>query len=257
MHFCFKNKRALLFLLSLISFYSSLMAHSLTCPNEHIYHQLVNSSHALEPDYFPSNLVIPKVTFQSPGNIEKNYMEATAAKALEEMFADARQDNIHLVAISGYRSYSRQATLYQNAIRTYGIFQTGTAKPGYSEHQTGLAMDVNSISQSFQYTKESEWLEENAHHYGYIIRYPKDKTDITGYIYEPWHLRYVGVELATYCATNKLTLEEISSCCLSDSSSKPKKTTLSSILSKKSFTSKIKYLMDLIKKRPYLNRPAF
>lgn len=74
-------------------------------------------------------------------------------------------------------------------------------------------MDLNSVSQSFEYTAEGQWLKNNAHFYGYIIRYPKNKTEITGYIYEPWHVRYVGKELAAYCYTNDLTLEEVMSCC--------------------------------------------
>jgi len=183
------------------------------CPNNNPYHILVNKTHSLSPNYIPSNLVIPNVTFQSPGNIQKNYMEATAAKALEEMFVAAKAQGIRLVAISGYRNYNRQSVLYKNAIATYGVNQMSSAKPGHSEHQTGLAMDLNSIYQSFQYTKESKWLAQNAHLYGYIIRYPQNKTDITGYIYEPWHIRYVGPELATYCYTHNLTLEELTSCC--------------------------------------------
>lgn len=183
------------------------------CPNENPYHLLVNKQYPLSAHYIPEDLVIPRVTFQSPGNLQKNYMEATAAAALETMFLDARAQGIQLVAVSGYRSYSRQSTLYRNAIAHYGPSQKGTARPGESEHQTGLAMDINSISQSFKYTKEGRWLAQNAHHYGYIIRYPENKTAVTGYIYEPWHIRYVGKELATYCYTHHLTLEEVTHCC--------------------------------------------
>lgn len=184
-----------------------------TCPNKNPYHILVNKTHPISKDYVPQNLVKPKVTFETPGNLQKNYMEKTAAKALEEMFAAAKADHIKLVAVSGYRSYSRQTTLYNRAVATLGKDQNGTAKPGESEHQTGLAMDLNSVSQSFEYTAEGQWLKNNAHLYGYIIRYPKNKTEITGYIYEPWHVRYVGKELAAYCYTNNLTLEEVMSCC--------------------------------------------
>ena len=102
------------------------------CPSNNPYHILVNKQNSLSSSYKPSNLVIPNVTFQTPGNIEKNYMEATAAKALEELFAAAKAQNIRLVAISGYRSYTRQATLYKNAVSTYGKTQMGTAKPGQS-----------------------------------------------------------------------------------------------------------------------------
>lgn len=183
------------------------------CPLDNPYHILINKDHHLSANYKPSNLVIPKVTFQTPGNIEKNYMEATAASALEKMFEAAKADHIRLVAVSGYRSYSRQSVLYNNAVRAYGINQKGTAKPGESEHQTGLAMDLNSVSQSFANTKEGQWVAKNAHLYGFIIRYPQNKTNVTGYIYEPWHVRYVGTELATYCYQNNLTLEELETCC--------------------------------------------
>lgn len=183
------------------------------CPSNNPYHMLINKEHSLPATYKPSNLVMPKVTFQTPGNIEKNYMEATAAAALEKMFAAAKADGMRLVAASGYRSYSRQTTLYNNAIKLYGKNQRSSAKPGESEHQSGLAMDLNSISQAFAYTKEGQWVAKNAHLYGFIVRYPKDKTHITGYIYEPWHIRYVGTELATYCYQNNLTLEEVESCC--------------------------------------------
>lgn len=183
------------------------------CPRQNPYHLLVNRQHPISPDYQPSQLVIPQVTFQSPGNLEKNYMEKEAAHALETMFAAAHSQGIRLVAISGYRSYTRQSVLYRNAVAASGIGQKGTAKPGQSEHQTGLAMDVNSISQAFQYTKEGKWLAEHAHLYGFIIRYPKGKTAVTGYMYEPWHIRYVGTELAKQCFTSGLTLEEITNCC--------------------------------------------
>ena len=186
------------------------------CGINNPYHLLINQEHPLAPDYKPSNLVIPKVTFETPGNIEKNYMESTAAAALEQLFEAAKAENIRLVAISGYRSYSRQNTLYNTAVRRYGSSQQGTAKAGASEHQSGLAMDLNSLYQSFGNTKEGKWLAQNAHHYGFIIRYPKNKTAITGYIYEPWHIRYVGTELATYCYENDLTLEEIDVCCEKD-----------------------------------------
>ena len=186
------------------------------CGINNPYHVLINQEHPLTPDYKPSNLVIPNVTFETSGNIEKNYMESTAAAALEQLFEAANAENIRLVAISGYRSYSRQRVLYNTAVRRYGSSQQGTAKAGASEHQSGLAMDLNSLYQSFGNTKEGKWLAQNAHHYGFIIRYPKNKTAITGYIYEPWHIRYVGTELAAYCYKNNLTLEEIKVCCEKD-----------------------------------------
>ena len=210
------------YILSFILLIGTINIHGATIPQlekcglNNPYHLLINKDHPLSPDYKPNNLVIPNVKFQTPGNIEKNYMEATAAAALEKMFEAAKADNIRLVAISGYRSYARQTTLYNNAVRTYGKNQRSSAKAGESEHQSGLAMDLNSLYQSFGNTKEGKWLAQNAHLYGFIIRYPKGKTDVTGYIYEPWHVRYVGTELATYCYTNNLALEEIEFCCKKD-----------------------------------------
>lgn len=192
---------------------STLTGNLIKCNKNNPYHILVNEQHQLSKDYVPSNLVIPNVKFSSSGNIEKNHMEATAGKALENMFNGAKKEGITLVAVSGYRGYERQSALYNNAVRQYGVSQKGSAKPNASEHRTGLAMDINSVDQSFADTKEGKWLASNAHKYGYIIRYPKGKTSITGYIYEPWHVRYVGVELATYCHQNNKTLEELDFCC--------------------------------------------
>ncbi|WP_054743537.1 M15 family metallopeptidase [Cellulosilyticum ruminicola] len=186
------------------------------CLGNNPYHILVNKQVGLSKDYKPSNLIMPKVKFLNPGNIEKNYMEYHAAKALEKMFNEANKEGVKLVAVSGYRSYSRQQQLYENAVALRGVNQKGTAKPGESEHQTGLAMDINDINQKFENTKEGKWLAKNAHKYGFIIRYPKGKEKITGYIYEPWHIRYVGNELATYCYENKLTLEEVEHCCIKE-----------------------------------------
>ena len=183
------------------------------------YYIVVNKQNAVGQDYKPDNLVIPNVKFAEAGVLEKKHMEATAARNLELLFKAAAKDNIHLVAVSGYRSYNRQKTLYNNYVKQYGQAATDrfSAKPGHSEHQTGLAMDVSSKSVSYQLvqkfaeTKEGQWLAKHAHEYGFIIRYPKDKEHITGYMYEPWHIRYVGKELATYLYTNHLTMEEMDS----------------------------------------------
>ncbi len=206
------------------SFSLGLMAQQMvdTCPNHNVYHQVVNKERSLVADYKPSNLIIPNVWVLQSGNIEKNHMEKTAALHLEELFKGAAEENINLVAISGYRSYNRQSALYNQYIRQYGKKYTDTvsAQPGKSEHQTGLAMDVSaksvgySLSTQFGKTKEGIWLAQNAHNYGFIIRYPKGKEKITGYSYEPWHIRYVGQELAQSIYTQGLTLEEVENCCL-------------------------------------------
>lgn len=177
------------------------------------YHILINKENLLSEDYVPNNLTLPNVKYLDKNKV---LMEETAAKALENMFNDAYKQNINLIAISGYRSYDRQVNIYNNNLKKYGEEYTNkvSAKPGTSEHQTGLVIDVSSLSnnynlnESFSNTPEGIWLMNNSHKYGFIIRYPKDKQDITGYIYEPWHIRYVGKDLSTYIYINNLTLEE-------------------------------------------------
>lgn len=178
---------------------------------------LVNKELPLLPkDFVPEDLVVPNVLFSIKYFDEKKQMRSEAAKALEELFQGATQDNMTLYAISGYRSYLRQYDIFTSNIRKQGLEHTKqySATPGYSEHQTGLSIDVsaksanNRLDSSFAETLEGKWLAENAYLYGYIIRYPDGKSDITGYAYEPWHIRYVGKPLATYLYENDLTLEE-------------------------------------------------
>lgn len=181
------------------------------------FHILVNKKNPVGEQYKPDNLVIPNVKFSEAGVLEKKHMNYTAAYFLKLLFKAAEEENIHLVAVSGYRSYNRQKVLYNNYVRQHGQEATDrfSAKPGYSEHQTGLAMDVSAKSvgyglvTAFGNTKEGQWLAHHAHEYGFIIRYPQDKEHITGYMYEPWHIRYVGKELATYLYINQVTLEEV------------------------------------------------
>ncbi|MFT4413711.1 D-alanyl-D-alanine carboxypeptidase family protein [Fredinandcohnia humi] len=169
----------------------------------------------LAPNYIPDNMVVPNVSF-STGNPERKFMVKEAAMALEKMFAEAYGSGIILHAQSGYRSYKTQQGIYQSYVNEYGVEEADTfsAKAGQSEHQTGLAMDVTSESvnlqlvQEFGETTEGKWLVQNASRFGFIVRYPKGKESITGYMYEPWHLRYVGVEHAEYMTEHDLTLEE-------------------------------------------------
>ena len=178
---------------------------------------LVNKVFALPEDYIPGDLVRPDVEF-SFGNqdIEKSYMRQEAASALEKMFADAKSQDIDLFAVSGYRSYQRQDDNFHNKVNKIGEEAAAkiVAYPGNSEHQTGLAMDISSQSANFKLTEqfggtpEGKWLMENAHRFGYILRYPKGLETITGYNYEPWHYRYVGLKAAAEIYKNQLTLEE-------------------------------------------------
>ena len=143
-------------------------------------------------------------------------MRKEAAEKLEEMFAAAREDGIELFAVSGYRSYQRQAQLFDIEVDKVGreAAELVVAYPGNSEHQSGLAMDISGRSvgftlvEEFADTPEGQWLAENAHKYGFILRYPKGKENITGYKYEPWHFRYVGEEVAAIIYEKGITLEE-------------------------------------------------
>lgn len=177
---------------------------------------LVNKNLGLANDFVPSHLVIPDILFEINYYDEKKLMKRDASNALEELFKSSEDSGLNLYAISGYRSYARQNSIYKENISTKGELLTNqySAKPGFSEHQTGLCMDVstpsicNRLEDVFEGTPEGKWLAENAHLYGFIIRYPKDKESITGYSYEPWHIRFVGTKLAQYLYTNDLTLEE-------------------------------------------------
>jgi D-alanyl-D-alanine carboxypeptidase len=139
-----------------------------------------------------------------------------AARALEQLFAKADEAGITLYGVSGYRSYVTQKAIFNNNVRTQGYTQARrySAFPGTSEHQTGLSIDVSSASagyaleEKFGTTPEGKWLQAHCAESGFIIRYPKGKEGITGYAYEPWHIRFVGVTIATEIMSQSLTLEE-------------------------------------------------
>jgi D-alanyl-D-alanine carboxypeptidase len=178
---------------------------------------LVNKEQSLPVTYKPNDLVVPRVPFSfAETNVEKRYMRVEAAKALEALFAAARKKGIQLVAVSGYRSYERQKELFSEEVKEKGKEKAihAVALPGQSEHQTGLAMDITSptveykLTTAFGETKEGKWVALHAHEYGFIIRYPKGKEMITGYQYEPWHLRYVGKKAAKVMFERQITLEE-------------------------------------------------
>lgn len=176
----------------------------------------VNKEYSLPKDYVPENMIVPNIPFDTSGYAERKLMRKEAAEAIERLFAAAKKAGYTLYGISGYRSYERQKDIFVSNILKKGKEHTlkYSAAPGTSEHQTGLAMDVSAKSvrykliTAFAYSEEGKWLAEHAHEYGYIIRYPKDRSETTGYAYEPWHIRYVGEELANYLYTNNLTLDE-------------------------------------------------
>lgn len=177
---------------------------------------LINKDNSLPSNYKPENLVVPNIDFTFKEFHEKKLMRKDAATALENLFRAGKKENINLYGLSGYRSYDRQKYIFTSKVMREGMKKANefSAKPGESEHQTGLAMDVTSnsvgygLSQYFGETREGKWLRKNAHKHGFIIRYPEGKEDITGYKYEPWHIRYIGKEVSTEIKDNNITLEE-------------------------------------------------
>lgn len=154
--------------------------------------------------------LIANKTYSLPSTYAPGDLTAETKAALSVLQKAAAKDGVSIYVVSGYRSYQTQANLYNRYVARDGkaAADTYSARPGHSEHQSGLAMDVNSLYNSFANTKEGKWLEANAHKYGFVIRYGKNKQSITGYIYEPWHIRYLGTELATAVYESGLCLEE-------------------------------------------------
>lgn len=158
--------------------------------------------------YIKGILIVNK-KYSLPANYNPG-VDQTASTALKQLQQAASTAGHNIPLISGFRSYSRQQTLYNNYVARDGqaLADTYSARPGHSEHQTGLAFDVGKLDDNYGSTPAGIWLKENCHKYGFIIRYPKGKESITGYQYEPWHIRYVGVEHATKIMNQNITLEE-------------------------------------------------
>ena len=156
-------------------------------------------------------ILITNKTYSLPSSYGNGLTKETK-KAFNDMDAEATSLGLNLYISSGYRSYYDQKYIYNNYVSRDGKTKADTysARPGHSEHQTGLAFDLNTINDSFTYTDEGKWVNDNCYRFGLIIRYPKGKDNITGYMHESWHLRYVGIELATklYNNGNWITLEE-------------------------------------------------
>ncbi|WP_394679693.1 D-alanyl-D-alanine carboxypeptidase family protein [uncultured Exiguobacterium sp.] len=177
---------------------------------------VVNKKYSLPIDYKPSDLVVPNVSFSYSGVLEQSYMRAPAAKQMEKMFAAAKKEGVTLNAVSGFRSGARQKVLYNNYVARDGKAAADqySARPGHSEHQTGLTFDIsspsvgNGLTAALGDTKEGKWIANNAAKYGFIVRYDRGFQSRTGYTYEPWHIRYVGVDVATQIKNNGQTLEE-------------------------------------------------
>lgn len=176
---------------------------------------LVNKAHPIGQDYKPDDLT--KIEAYAPDRSETTrYMRTEAAEAFHRMVDKAAGDGVELKMTTAYRSYDFQKILFDNYVEKEGEEKANTfsAKPGQSEHQTGLAVDVSSPSVDYQLsddygkTKEGKWIADEAYRFGFILRFPKGKEEITGYQYEPWHLRYVGLAAAKEIHEEGLTLEE-------------------------------------------------
>lgn len=171
---------------------------------------IANKTYSLPEDYAPTDTYTkadPTATKQCATCIN-----TVAYQAYKDMKADASALNLNIYISSGFRSYVTQSNIYNRNVKNNGQEKADTysARPGSSEHQTGLCFDLNTINAAFAKTDEGKWVDQNAWKYGYIIRYPEGKTDETGYIYESWHLRYVGSELAEILYNNGdwITMED-------------------------------------------------
>ncbi|WP_252238471.1 MULTISPECIES: M15 family metallopeptidase [unclassified Clostridium] len=172
---------------------------------------LVNRKNGLDKEYKPENLTIPNIPFTDNSSNEEKHVAGIIAKPLEELVNIAKKDGITLLGNSAYRSYKSQKNTYNNRVKTAGKENADAyvAEPGFSEHQTGMCIDITNEDKYFlKGTKEADWLAENCYRFGFIIRYPYGKKNITGIEYEPWHIRYVGKKAAKYIYDNKITLEE-------------------------------------------------
>lgn len=161
---------------------------------------------------YVNGILIANKTYALPSTYNPGNLLSVMTQNFNSLKSEAASQGLNIYIISGFRSYNTQYTLYNNYVARDGVSAADTysARAGHSEHQTGLAADVNSLNTNFVYTREGAWLKDNCYKYGFIIRYVENKDDQTGYMYEPWHIRYVGVDLATklYNGGNWLTIEE-------------------------------------------------
>ncbi len=170
---------------------------------------LVNKYIYLPEDYIPNNLT----TISSEFSSSTRQLVYEAKEAFEKMASAAKEQGYTINVSSAYRSYEYQKGLYDNYVEKDGVelADTYSARPGFSEHQTGLVVDIDNGTvdyNNFESTEEFKWMQENAQNYGFILRYPKNKECITGYNYESWHYRYVGKQIATFIKNNNLTYDE-------------------------------------------------
>jgi zinc D-Ala-D-Ala carboxypeptidase len=177
---------------------------------------VVNKQRPISLDFKPDDLVTPKVLLNPAKSAEENQLRQEVAESLAKMFVDAKKSGVELMMASGYRSADLQSSYYNGYVARDGqkAADRYSAKPGTSEHQTGLSLDISRKDRQcyleicFGKTVEGKWLANNAHIYGFILRYKKGAEDITGYQYEPWHFRYVGTDLSVEIKKTNQTLEE-------------------------------------------------
>lgn len=160
--------------------------------------------------YYVDGVLIANKTYALPSGYNPGQLLYECSSAFEQMKSDASAQGLSIWNASGFRSYSLQESLYARYSARDGkeAADRYSARPGHSEHQTGLAIDLNEISSSFAHTAEGKWIAENCHKYGFILRYLEEKEAQTGYMYEPWHIRYVGTDVATKIYESGLCLEE-------------------------------------------------
>jgi zinc D-Ala-D-Ala carboxypeptidase len=178
---------------------------------------LVNKRVRLPDDWRPRRRVVPAVPFTFAGFHEKRQLRPVAARALEALFADAAAAGTPLAGVSGYRSEATQRSLFEYHVGRLGLAaaQRVSARPRHSEHETGLAIDVTgadggcAAEPCFAGTRAARWVARRAPQHGFVVRYPEDGEASTGYAYEPWHLRYLGVARARALAASGLTYEEL------------------------------------------------
>ena len=185
-------------------------------PNTNSLLVLVNQNYRLDEFYAPTDFVPVDVPVTPYSQVNTNYLRRDAADATELLFSKAQEAGYELTLRTGYISYSVQKSLYNQDVYEMGLEYADkfNSRPGHSEHQTGLAIDIttpsinNELSLEFADTEEGKWVLAHAHEYGFIIRYPENRESEVGYFYEPYHLRYVGVEVATEIFENNWTLED-------------------------------------------------
>jgi D-alanyl-D-alanine carboxypeptidase len=177
---------------------------------------VVNKGRALPSSYIPTDLVAPNVPLRLPATDPEMQIRSVAVANLQQMFNDAKSQGLNLMVSSAYRSYILQQSVYGSNVSSEGQqgADSSSAKPGHSEHQTGLAVDIEPSSREcevescFADTAEGKWLATNSYKYGFIIRYQKGAEKLSGYEYEPWHVRYVGKDLAQQIHESNKTLEQ-------------------------------------------------